>query len=120
MTAARLNRVVLAILAVVLVVSGVVGLVSPGHQSTSEAPAYDVFHLVAGAIGMILVLSNQATRIRRFNIVFGLIDLYQAVASVLHLFPAALFRWTTTDDAVHVAIGMGLVAAGLAGGRARR
>ena len=113
----NLNRVALAILAPILVLSGVFGLVSPGHQGTSEAPAYDVFHIVFGVIGLRLLRSKNTTRIRAFNVGFGLIDLYQALASRLHLFPECLFRWTSTDDVVHVAIGIGLVLIGLTVGR---
>src|SRR5947207_3319934 len=113
----KLNLAGLAILAPVLMLSGVVGLVNPGYQSTSSAPAYQIFHIVFGAGGVLLVLSKNATRIRRFNIGFGLIDLYQALASYLHLFPDRLFRWTGTDDALHIAIGLGLLFIGLLGHR---
>jgi hypothetical protein len=40
-------------------------------------------------------------------------DLYQAVASRRGWFPQRWFRWKTADDVLHVAIGAGLVAAGL-------
>jgi hypothetical protein len=46
-------------------------------------------------------------------------DLYQAVASRLHLFPERLFRWTGTDDALHVVIGAALLAIGLSSDRSR-
>ena len=111
----KLNVVALAILAPVLLLSGVIGLVSPGAQSTSDALAYQIFHLVFGATGLWLVLSRNVSRVRGFNIGFGLIDLYQAVASHLQLFPDRFFRWTSTDDALHIAIGVGLLAIGLFG-----
>ena len=113
----RLNLVVLAILAPVLILSGLLGVISPDYQSTSAAPAYNLFHIVSGSIGVLLVLLNNAKRIRGFNVGFGLIDLYQAFASHLHLFPDRLFRWTRTDDALHIAIGVGLLLIGLYGDR---
>jgi hypothetical protein len=116
---ARWNRLALAILAPILLLSGVMGLVSPGYQRTSEAPAYDIFHIAFGAVGALLVLSNNATGIRWFNVGFGLVDLYQALASHLHMFPEHLFRWTRTDDAVHIAVGVVLLVVGLAGDNLR-
>ena len=117
---ARLNLATLAILSPVLMLSGVIGLVNPGYQSTSDAPAYQIFHILFGAAGVRLVFSNNATRARWFNVGFGLIDLYQALASYLHLFPDRLFRWTSTDDALHTAIGLGLLLIGLLGARSPR
>jgi hypothetical protein len=43
-------------------------------------------------IGVIIVLTNRSAAVRAFNIGFGLIDLYQAVASRLGLFPLRLFK----------------------------
>jgi hypothetical protein len=111
----RLNVAALAMLAPVLIVSGVVGLVRPGLQSTSDAPAYQIFHIVFGAAGVLIALSKNTAWVRSFNVGFGVIDLYQALASRLHLFPDRLFRWTRTDDALHVGIGVGLlIVSGLA------
>ena len=44
---------------------------------------------------------------------FGVIDLYQALASRQHWFPEASFRWTPTDDRLHLVIGVLLIAAGV-------
>ena len=52
---------------------------------------------------------------RGFNIGFGLIDLYQTLASFLHLFPEQLFKWTRVDDILHIVIGATLVFVGLYG-----
>lgn len=109
-----LNRVVLAIFAPVLILTGALGFVLPPGPM-SAAPAYNIFHIVFGALGGALVLARRPGPIRAFNIGFGLIDLYQAVASFLGLFPLAYFQWKTADDVLHVVIGAALVAVGLMG-----
>jgi hypothetical protein len=50
-----------------------------------------------------------------FNLEFGLIDLYQALASYLHLPPESYFLWTKVDDMLHVIIGLVLVSIGTYG-----
>ncbi len=47
-----------------------------------------------------------------FNLAFGLIDLYQAAAGSVDLFPAALFAYRALDDLLHVTLGLGLGALG--------
>ena len=47
-----------------------------------------------------------------FNFGFGLIDLYQVVASVFALTPIQYFFWTYADDVLHVLIGFALVLIG--------
>lgn len=85
---------------------------------TSGAPAYNVFHLMFGALG--IVASRRRSTARAFNAGFGAIDLYQAVASRRGWFPQKAFRWKTTDDVLHVVIGTGLVVAGLSDPRRSR
>lgn len=109
-----LNYRVLAIFAPVLILAGVLGFVLP-EGPMSSAPAYNIFHIVFGALGGLLVLVRRMSSIRTFNIGFGLIDLYQALASFLGLFPQEYFRWKTADDVLHVVIGAALVAVGLMG-----
>jgi hypothetical protein len=58
-------------------------------------------------------VDRARTTIRAFNIGFGAIDLYQALASRLHWWPEGLFRWTKVDDLLHVVIGVMLMAVGL-------
>lgn len=107
------NRIVLGVFAPLLVCVGVLGFVLPaGRSSTSGAPAYNMFHIAFGAVGLALVIGGNHTAIRAFVVGFGLIDLYQAVASHQHWFPESLFRWTHTDDVLHLAIGAALVAVG--------
>jgi hypothetical protein len=109
-----LNYLTLAIFAPVLILTGALGFVLPPGPM-SAAPAYNVFHIVFGAIGVALVLSKREASIRTFNVVFGLIDLYQAVASFMHWFPERQFQWKTGDDVLHVVIGAALVLIGLLG-----
>ena len=49
---------------------------------------------------------------RAFLVGFGLIDLYQALASHQPWVPEALFRWAPTDDLLHLVVGVALIAAG--------
>lgn len=109
------NAIVLLIFATILILTGILGFLVPaGKGLMSGAPAYNIFHIAAGSIGLLLVLaSKQENLIRAFNVGFGGIDLYQFAASVLHVFPEQLFRWQPADDVVHILIGTGLVLVGL-------
>jgi hypothetical protein len=108
------NYYTLLIFAPVLILVGILGFVIPENKSlTSGAPAYNIFHIVFGIIGLVIVLSGNETMIRTFNVGFGAIDLYQAVASFLNLFPEKQFRWTRVDDVLHIVIGVILVAVGI-------
>jgi hypothetical protein len=110
----NLNFLILAIFAPTLVLVGLIGFIIPPHKSlTSGAAPYNIFHIAFGVIGAIIVMSNHPTAVRVFNIGFGLIDLYQAVASYFGLFPKRLFKWTLVDDILHVVIGVALVVIGL-------
>ena len=108
-----LNYYVLMVFAPLLVLTGLAGFVIPERKSlTSGAPAYNVFHIVFGLIGLGIVYTQHQACIRAFNIGFGLIDIYQAIASFLHLFPEKQFRWRRADDVLHIVIGIALVLIG--------
>lgn len=97
---------------------GVAGFLVPARLSlTSSAHPYNIFHIFFGAVGLIILLSRKESYIRGFNVVFGLIDLYQALASYLHLPPQQYFLWTRVDDVLHILIGLILVVIGLSGTR---
>jgi len=64
--------------------------------------------------------SGRELYISLFNAGFGLIDLYQAAASLLHLPPEQYFLWTRVDDILHVAIGLILTIIGFYGLLLRR
>ncbi|HEX5704426.1 MAG TPA: hypothetical protein VFX97_14585 [Pyrinomonadaceae bacterium] len=111
-----LNFITLAIFAPVLIIVGIAGFLVPPEQSlTSGAPAYNVFHLIFGAIGLLIVWTRNELALSSFNFGFGLIDLYQALASTLHLPPENYFLWTKVDDILHVLIGLALVIIGVYG-----
>jgi hypothetical protein len=112
----NLNYYVLLIFAPILILTGILGFILP-QTLMSGAPAYNSFHIIFGAIGLISVLTKRQSLIRGFNISFGLIDLYQAAASFMNWFPESLFRWRTGDDILHIVIGAGLVLIGLFAGR---
>lgn len=110
------NLQVLTVFAPLLILTGVLGFVLPAELSLmSGAPAYNVFHLLAGAVGLVLVLRRAAAGAATFNLAFGCIDLYQAVAGWAGWFPARLFALKPADHAVHVLIGVFLVAVGYLG-----
>ena len=103
----------LLVFAPLLILTGLLGFVIPREKGlTSGAPAYNVFHIVFGLIGLGLVYFQHGTGIRGFNIGFGAVDLYQAAASFLHLFPEKQFQWKRADDVLHVVIGLALVLVG--------
>lgn len=119
MARAPLNLVILRIFAPILVVAGVLGFVLPESMAlTSGAPAYNVFHLTFGLVGIGCVASKQLPAVRAFNVGFGAIDLYQFLASLVGLWPKALFGWKTADDVLHVVLGLLLVGVGLLADRA--
>lgn len=106
-------RWVLGTLACLLVLVGVMGFTQTGGRgATSAAPAYNVFHLVFGLAGLALARWGSPAAMRSFLVGFGLLDLYQAIASHQHWFPESFFRWTHTDDVLHVVIGLVLVVVG--------
>lgn len=110
------NFIALAIFAPLLIVVGVAGFLIPAEYSlTSGAPAYNIFHLVFGAFGLLVVWTRNELWLSLFNSGFGLIDLYQALASAFNLPPQKYFLWTTVDDIVHVLIGLTLVIIGVYG-----
>lgn len=109
-----IGRWVLGVFAPLLVVVGVLGFLSPTERgTTSTAPAYNAFHLAFGLVGVVVAIWGDSSAIRAFLVGFGLIDLYQALASRQHWFPESHFRWTRTDDVLHVVLGVVLVIVGV-------
>ncbi len=111
-----LNYKALLVLAPVLILIGILGFIIPPEIAlTSGATAYNIFHIIFGVVGLLLLILRNENYIRIFNISFGLIDLYQAFASFTHLFPEKYLQWTRVDDILHIVIGAGLVLVGLYG-----
>jgi hypothetical protein len=112
-----MNYYVLIIFAPLLIVTGLAGFIVPADKSlTSGAPAYNAFHIIFGLAGLAIAVMHHDPYIRAFNIGFGAVDLYQAAASFLHLFPEKQFRWKRSDDVLHIVIGAGLVLIGVFAG----
>ena len=108
-----LNQKTLAIFAPVLILTGIAGFVIPERYSLmSGAAPYNLFHIFFGAIGLMLLMTNSEVLASLFNFSFGLIDLYQVLASVVGLTPIEYFHWTFVDDVLHVLIGFALVLIG--------
>jgi hypothetical protein len=97
-----------------LVVTGVAGLLLPARLSLmSNAVPYDVFHIVFGMLGVALVMARSARGAALFNLGFGAVDLYQALAGVTGSFPAGVFHLKPADHLVHVLFGVLLVVFGV-------
>jgi hypothetical protein len=110
----RRNLWLLGLFGPVLILTGVGGLVlPPGSSPMSAAVPYDVFHVVFGALGVAIVLARSARFAGVFNVGFGAVDLYQALAGVLGIFPAGVFGLRPADHVVHVVLGAVLVGVGL-------
>ena len=113
---ALVNARVLGVFGPVLIVTGIGGfLIPPRFALMSGAPAYNVFHIVFGVIGTALVLAKTAAGIAVFNLGFGLVDLYQAVAGLVGFFPARQFRYKPADHVAHVVLGLVLAGVGWMG-----
>ncbi|CAN5258629.1 hypothetical protein BH10ACI1_BH10ACI1_35220 [soil metagenome] len=109
-----LNKLILMIFAPILILTGLLGFILPDGL-LSNAASYNIFHIIFGVTGLICFISKNENLIRGFNISFGLIDLYQSVASFFNWFPQTHFQWKTADDILHIIIGGVLVLIGLFG-----
>ena len=110
---ARRNLWLTGLFGPVLVLTGAAGLLLPERLSLmSNAVPYDVFHITFGVLGVALAVARSARGAALFNLGFGAIDLYQALAGVTGLFPAGLFHLRPADHAVHVLFGVLLVVFG--------
>ena len=110
MEAKTLNQKTLAIFAPILILIGIAGFIIPERYSlTSGAAPYNLFHIFFGAIGLMLVMTRSELLTSLFNFGFGLMDLYQVLASVVGLTPIQYFHGTFVDDVLHVLIGFALV-----------
>lgn len=109
------NRRTLQIFGPVLILAGVAGFVLPPNDAlTSGAPPYNLFHIAFGLLGTALAFRGSERSVARFNAAFGAIDLYQLVAGLAGLFPAAYFRYHAADHALHLLIGAYLFLVGVA------
>jgi len=110
------NRLTLLIFAPLLILAGILGFViPPGMGITSGAAPYNIFHIFFGVVALIVLLSRNEIGAAVFNFGFGMIDLYQFVASYAHFFPEKQFQWTAADDTLHIVIGLVLVLLGFYG-----
>lgn len=110
------NRLFLLIFATVLVLIASLGfLLSPEMTPTSDAVPYNIFHIVAGCIGLLIVVTRREWPAIVFNLLLGAFDIYQFVASHANWFPEQFFQWTKTDDILHITIGIILALLGIYG-----
>ena len=108
-----LNQTTLMIVAPLLLLTGIAGFVLPEQYALmSNATPYNLFHIFFGALGLVLLSAKNDLVASVFNLGFGLLDLYQVLASVVGLTPIEYFHWTYVDDVVHVLLGFALVLIG--------
>jgi hypothetical protein len=108
-----LNQKTLTVFAPLLILAGIAGFVIPEQYGLmSGAAPYNLFHIFFGAVGLMVLMTKNDTVASVFNFGFGLIDLYQVLASVAGLAPIQYFHWTFADDVLHVLIGFALVIIG--------
>ena len=108
-----LNEKALMVLWPLLMLTGIAGFVLPDQYSLmSNAAPYNLFHIFFGGIGLLLTMTNSNLLASLFNLGFGLIDLYQVLASAVGLSPIQHFHWTFVDDLIHVVLGFALVLIG--------
>ena len=101
------------IVAPLLLLTGIAGFVLPERYALmSNATPYNLFHIFFGALGLVLLSAKNDLVASVFNFGFGLLDLYQVLASVVGLTPIEYFHWTYVDDVVHVLLGFALVIIG--------
>jgi len=101
------------IVAPLLLLTGIAGFVLPEQYALmSNATPYNLFHIFFGALGLVLLSAKNDLVASVFNFGFGLLDLYQVLASVVGLTPIEYFHWTYVDDVVHVLLGFALVLIG--------
>jgi hypothetical protein len=101
------------VFAPLLILTGIAGFLIPERFSLmSNAAPYNLFHIIFGCIGLAITITNSDALASLFNLGFGLIDLYQVLASVVGLAPIQYFHWTYADDVLHVLIGFALVIIG--------
>ncbi|MBL9040459.1 MAG: hypothetical protein JNM83_02600 [Myxococcales bacterium] len=109
-----LNILLLTAFAPILIVAGILGFLTPPSLALmSGAAPYNLFHIFFGLVGIGLLLTKRLPLARAFNVGFGAVDLYQAVASFAGLFPTALFAYKRADDVLHIVLGLLLVGVGL-------
>ncbi len=96
-------------MAILLIGAGLIGQ----RIGVSTSAAYDVFHVIFGLIALVAVLLQGGRHAWLFNLGFGAIDLYQAVAQVMGWFPTQLFALTSLDTLLHIGIGAVLFGAGV-------
>jgi hypothetical protein len=108
-----LNQKTLTVFAPLLILTGIAGFVVPEQYGLmSGAAPYNLFHIFFGAVGLLVLMTKNELFWSVFNLGFGLIDLYQVLASVVGLTPIQYFHWTFADDVGHVLIGFALVIIG--------
>lgn len=113
------NLQVLTVFGPLLVLTGILGFVLPAEMSLmSGAAPYNVFHIAAGVVGVGIVLRRSVPASVAYNLAFGCIDLWQAIAGLTGLPPARLFALRPADHVVHVLVGLCLVGVGYLGKRA--
>ncbi len=105
----KINRLLAALMCVVLIGVGLLG----AQLGMTTSVAYDVFHVIFGVVALAAAVALGGKFAAWFNLGFGAIDLYQAVAYNAGLFPSQLFNLNAVDTLQHWLIGGILVGVAL-------
>jgi hypothetical protein len=110
----NINFLVLKFLSPLFIITGIAGYFLPQEKIIiSNEAFYNLFHIDAGLIGIIILLTYKVKLVRSYNIFLGVIYLYQAFASYYKIFPDQVFKYTITDDIIHLDIGLTLILIGI-------
>ena len=112
----NINFLILAIFSPALILVGILGFMTPASlRKISTEPAYNIFHIICGLAGALVLLSNHDLALKTFNLIFGLLSSYQVVASYAQRFPVRYFRWTRIDNYIHLVLAILFLSAAFLG-----
>ncbi|MFL5731208.1 MAG: hypothetical protein ACJ75J_17095 [Cytophagaceae bacterium] len=107
------NTLVLGIFSALILFVGAMAFFIPENISLlSTLYPYNLFRVDIGMTGIILALFDRKKISRYSNIILGLVIAYQALASLLHLYPEEFFQWTILDDILNADIGLAMIIIG--------
>ena len=111
-----LNLVMLTGLAPILVGIGCINFFLPAYINWINTSLYtNIFFIIAGIIGSVLVIKKSDANAKRFNLVLGMTFLSFVIANFAGLYPATIVEWTSLDDSVHLIMSTSLILVGIHG-----
>jgi hypothetical protein len=109
-TAMNFNTFALGIFSALFLLIGAIAFLIPENMPfLSTTYPYNLFRVNIGLIGIIMALFNDKTITKYSNLALGLVITYQAVASLLHIYPDDFFKYTILDNIVNMDIGLAML-----------